>query len=585
MRYARWATAFAAVVVGIAITPADPLSGQDAAPAKVAPATTSGDPAVALDEKMLGEARDKSELMKNLQHLSDVIGPRLTGSANLKRANDWAAEVMKSYGLSNVKLEPWEIPAGWERGTATMKLIDPDNGRYLTVAAAGWTPGTKGKIVSNVVVINAKTRADLQKYKGKLKNAVILRGEPQNVRPITDMTYGPGGGGGRKDAKKELEGKPEEKKEEKKDEKKDDKKDEKKDPEEKKKDVEPKKGGMNMMEFMAFRKELTAMLREEGAACLLSDSGKPHNLLTMTGQWQNEDRANAQEPIPSLFIAHEHYRLLHRLATRPEPATTKVELEITNTFVPGPVTVYNTVGEIPGEIADEFVVVGAHLDSWDLAQGTTDNGTGSCVVLEAARIIAKSGVKPKRTIRFVLFSGEEQGLFGSKAYVKRHKDEMPKTSVALVHDTGTGKVLGFGLQGREVIKPIMDKQLDSLKGTGFNGVSLRNMGGTDHLSFEAAGVPGFACDQDMDEYRLTHHTQSDTFDKAKEPNLIQGAQVMSITAMRVANLPTLLPRDLPKGRERKKENPEGKKDETPPKKKDDVSAEKLDVLPREVGAK
>src|SRR5439155_10493154 len=163
--------------------------------------------------------------------------------------------------------------------------------------------------------------------------------------------------------------------------------------------------------------------------------------------------------------------------------------------------------------------------------------------LETARLMVRSGVKPKRTIRFVLFTGEEQGLYGSKAYCARHKDEMAKTSVALVHDTGTGKVLGFGLQGRAAIQPVMEKELASLKNVGFTGVTLRSLQGTDHQSFEAVGVPGFACAQEGDEYFLTHHTPSDTFDKAKEPNLVQGAQVMAVTAMRVANLPNLLPRD------------------------------------------
>jgi Zn-dependent M28 family amino/carboxypeptidase len=294
------------------------------------------------------------------------------------------------------------------------------------------------------------------------------------------------------------------------------------------------------------------------------------------------DRANPPEPMPSLFITHEHYALLYRLATRPD-AKTKVEVEITNKFIPGPITVYNTVGEIPGEKADEFVVVGAHLDSWDLGQGTTDNGTGSCVVLETARLLAKSGVKPKRTIRFILFTGEEEGLHGSQQYCTRHKDEMAKTSVALVHDTGTGKVLGFGLQGREVIKPIMDRELVSLKNLGgFTGCTLRPISGTDHQSFERVGVPGFACDQDMDEYRLTHHTQADTFDKAKEPNLIQGAQVMAVTAMRVANLPELLPRDRPKGANkggfgRGKDDPNAGAD---PKKDEPPKKEELSVAPR-----
>ena len=195
-------------------------------------------------------------------------------------------------------------------------------------------------------------------------------------------------------------------------------------------------------------------------------------------------------------------------------------------------------------------------------------------------------MKPKRTIRFVLFSGEEQGLHGSAQYVARHKAEMPKTSVALVHDTGTGKVLGFGLMGREAIKPILDRELVSLKNVGFQGVTLRYMGGTDHQSFEAAGVPGFACAQETDEYRLTHHTPSDTFDKAKEPNLIQGAQVMAVTTMRIANLPDLLPRDRPKGaggfggfrRGGEERKDDAKKDDP----RGEAKKEPVAILPREV---
>ena len=536
--------------VGLALLIALPAFAQDA------PANPE---ALAADAKLIAEVKEHSEIMKNLQYLSDVIGPRLTGSANLKLANEWTAKVMKDYGLSNVRLEPWEIPVGWERGIATMKLVDPDNGRSLTVASAGWTPSTEGKLTGPVVIMNARTKEDLAKYKGKLKGAVVLRGEPSKVAPITDLTYGP---------PPEPKARPTEKKAE-----------EKKS--EEKKDAPPrpieKKG--NFQEQMAFRRELTEFLRNEGVGVMIADAGKPHNLLVTTGAWRGTDRANSPEPLPSVFMSHEHYAMLYRLASRAD-ATTKVEYEVTNKFIPGPVTVYNTVGEIPGEKSDEFVVVGAHIDSWDLAQGTTDNGTGTCVVLETARAILKSGIKPKRTIRFCLFSGEEQGLHGSKAYAKRHADEMPKTSVALVHDTGTGKVLGFGLQGREAIKPILDAELVSLKAIGFTGVTLRGMGGTDHLSFEEAGVPGFACNQDMDEYRLTHHTPSDTFDKAKEPNLIQGVQVMAVTAVRVANLPTLLPREKPS---QKKRGPaeEPKKEAEP--KKDGEPKKILAPAPRLVG--
>jgi Zn-dependent M28 family amino/carboxypeptidase len=293
-------------------------------------------------------------------------------------------------------------------------------------------------------------------------------------------------------------------------------------------------------------------LRAEGVAATLTDSAKPHALLTVSGGWREQsDRATAAgEPIPTLYVTHEGYRMLYRLATRKDGPEPKVELEVANTFVPGPVTVYNTVGEITGsEKPDEFVVLGAHIDSWDLAQGTTDNGTGTCVVLEAARLIAKSGIKPRRTIRFCLFSGEEQGLHGSREYVKAHKDEMAKTSLCIVHDTGTGRVQAVGTQGRPALKPIFDREFATLlTSLGVKEVTNNASGGSDHGSFEGAGVPGIMLSQDMSEYRFTHHTQSDTLDKAKEPDLIQGVQAMAIAGLRVANLDSLLPRDKPAGR-------------------------------------
>jgi Zn-dependent M28 family amino/carboxypeptidase len=296
--------------------------------------------------------------------------------------------------------------------------------------------------------------------------------------------------------------------------------------------------------MMRFRREMADFMRKEGVAVMLTDAAKPHGLLDMTGNWASRDRAGAADPLPTLFVAHEHYALLHRLATRPVPAQTRLEVEITNKLIPGPLPVYNTIGEIRGsEKPDEFVIVGAHLDSWDLGQGTTDNGTGTCVVLETARLLAKSPVRPKRTIRFVLFTGEEQGLHGSKAYVQQHKDELPHTSAAIVHDTGTGKITGLALQGRDILKPIMEAELATLQELGVTDINVRPMRGSDHESFDGAGVPGFMFRQDPAEYRLTHHSQSDTLDKAKEPELVQGAQVMAVAAMRVANRDEMLPRD------------------------------------------
>lgn len=519
------------------------LSARETAPAPRAVTDTTTSP-TELDDWLIREIHQRSQLMANLEYLSDVIGFRLTGSTNLVKANEWTAERMREYGLENVRLEPWEIPVGWERGFATMKLVEPDNGRTLHIAARGWTPGTNGKVVGEVVFLKIRRKEDLEAYRGRLKNAVVLLTPPAQVAPVTDLRYGPppaptpvtgkksdSPAPPSKSAEAPLPGK-----------------------------TEPASGGKTttppaapsgrspLPEWYSFRQDVYAFLRSEGVACMVSDAAKPHALLVTTGSWPTGDRGSIQDTPPAVFMAHEHFALLHRLIARPD-IQPRVEVEIANTFVPGPITVFNTVGEIRGQSKpDEFVVVGAHLDSWDLASGTTDNGTGSCVVLETARALAalaRQGNRPERTIRFVLFTGEEQGLFGSKEYVRRHKDEMPRTSAALVHDTGTGKVLSLGLQGREAVKTVLEPQLATLKSLGFEGLSLASMGGTDHLSFEAVGVPGFACRQDIDEYRLTHHTQSDTFDKAKAPNLLQGAQVLAITALRIANLPDLLPRTKP----------------------------------------
>ncbi len=516
-----------AVLTAVAVAwgqqpPAAAPTAPSAAPVQASPA--SSPEALALDQKILAEAKNGSEIMSNLTYLSDMIGPRLTGSAALKRANEWTADKMRSYGLTNVALEGYTIPMGWERGFATARIIEPNNGRTLTLAASGWTPGTNGKIEGEVVVVTARTSADLAGLKGKLKNAIILRGPPANVRPISDLSFplgrdgtppGPGAAPGGRDGSQPAPG-----------------------------GAPGGRGGRGFGGSPTFRRELTEFLRSEGAAAVMQDAGKPHGLLTVTGGWQGLDRPSASDPLPSLFVAHEHYALLYRLATRPAPAHTRVEIEVSNKFIPGPIAVYNTVGEIRGsEKPDEYVILGAHLDSWDLAQGTTDNGTGSMVVLEAARILAHCGTTPKRTIRFVLFSGEEQGLHGSKAYVKQHKEELSRISMCLAHDTGTGRVVGIGLQGRDVLKPLMESELVSLKDVGVTDISLRSMGGTDHVSFEQAGVPGFALRQETAEYRFTHHSQSDTLDKARAPDLIQGAQVMAVAAMRIANMPNLLPRE------------------------------------------
>ena len=289
--------------------------------------------------------------------------------------------------------------------------------------------------------------------------------------------------------------------------------------------------------FLEDEKRQVQFLLQEGAVALLRDSAKPHALLNMTDETFEPFQMG---PIPTAFITGEGYRLIFRMLKN---GPVEVELNITNSLSPKPVEVYNTVADLRGtEKPDEMVILGAHLDSWDLATGTTDNGTGSMAVLEAARALAKVGVKPKRTIRFVLFTGEEEGLVGSKEYVKAHKDELNKISGVLVLDIGTGRVLTLGLHDDYQARAVVDQVIAPLGELKLLEPSMRRTFGTDHASFDEVGVPGFWCLQAGAEYRLTHHSQSDTFDKAWKDDINQGAQVLAAWAYNTANLPEMLPR-------------------------------------------
>jgi Zn-dependent M28 family amino/carboxypeptidase len=272
---------------------------------------------------------------------------------------------------------------------------------------------------------------------------------------------------------------------------------------------------------------------------VLVASEKQYGLLNM-GSYSREYQP-AQVPVA--FTTRENYEQLWRLA---DGGTAEAEVNIEGAFSGKPVQVYNTVAEIRGtEKPDEVVIIGGHLDSWDLGTGATDNGTGSMAVLAAARALQKLGVKPKRTIRFVLFTGEEQGLNGSRAYVKAHKDELGKISGVLVHDTGTGKVLTIGLMANYGARETLDHALYSLakaKEIGLVEPSLRTEGGSDHVPFDEAGVPGFWCVQDNVDYDKTHHSQADTLDRVRWDDLTEGAQVLAVFAYNVAQLPELLPR-------------------------------------------
>src|SRR5882762_1040480 len=460
-------------------------------------------PVAAADARILGEIHDHSELMDNLEYLSDEIGARLTGSPQLKRANDWTAEMFKKYGLTNVHLEAYSIPHAWVRGTAHARIIAPAE-HPLTIASAAWAPNTKGKVHGPVVYFDAKKPEEFEKFKGKLKGAIVIYQEPRPLSPPKPVDqnaeiYHP------------LEEPP------------------------------PAVGQPGLPDpyekYLRAAKERTAFLKDEGVVAVLRDANKPHALLNMTDGTTEPFQMGL---LPTAFITGEGYRMIYRMLKK---GPVEMEIEISNSLSKKPVEVYNTVGEIRGtEKPDEVVILGAHLDSWDLGTGSTDNGTGSMAVLEAARALVKSGVQPKRTIRFVLFTGEEEGLVGSKMYVDAHKNDLEKISGVLVHDTGTGKVLTLGLHDNYQDREIVDQVLAPLTELKLLEPSMQRSFGTDHASFDDAGVPGFWCVQNGAEYSKTHHSQSDTFDKVWKDDLNQGAQVLAAWAYNTAQLPAMLPR-------------------------------------------
>jgi len=270
----------------------------------------------------------------------------------------------------------------------------------------------------------------------------------------------------------------------------------------------------------------------------LGSSEKMFGLLNM-GSFSRDYKPS---DVPAALVEREDFIQLWRLLDGGAPV--ELELNLQGKFSEKPVEVYNTVAEIRGtEKPEEVVILGAHLDSWDLGTGATDNGTGSMAVLAAARALQEAGVKPKRTIRFILFSGEEQGLNGSRAYVAAHKDELAKVSGVLVHDTGTGKVLTIGLMGNYNVRETVGRVLYPLsEPVGIMEPTLGSEGGSDHVPFDEAGVPGFWCVQEVADYDKMHHSQADVLEHVRWDDLTEGAQVLAVFAYNVAELPGMLER-------------------------------------------
>lgn len=446
------------------------------------------------DQKIADAVKANSELMKNLEYLTTRIGPRLTGSQQMQAASDWTLKHFEDYGIE-AHLETATIAHAWTRGIETAEITSPIR-RSIGIRALGWSKATDGEVSGKVTAIDIQKPSDLDAYKGKFKGAVVLAGKPRDLStqdPNPENAY---------DA------------------------------------VIPPPRGVKADGVMTWRERAQVMrqLGEEQPALVLMDSGKTDNLFNMTGNHP----AYTPSLAPMAFLAHEDYDLIWRLL-QTGPVTLKANLQ--DIFSAEPVPASITVAEIKGaELPDERVILGAHLDSWDLGQGAVDNGTGAMAVLEAARTLKALGWKPKRTITFVLFTGEEEGGIGADTFVKNHAAELAKIDAVLIHDLGTGKVFSIALENLWDTAPLMTEIYRPLQEVfDLQPLSTRYFGASDHVEFLEKGVPAYFCMQLPDHYREAHHSQTDTFDKVIPDQINEGAALLAAWAWNVSEMPQALP--------------------------------------------
>lgn len=489
-----------------------------------------------MTQKIREEGLNHSQVMKTAFYLTDVSGPRLSGSPELRRAQEWAMGQLKTWGLSNVNLEPWgTFGRGFEVQKNYAAITVPYYHAIIAIPKA-WTPGTAGAIKSDVVLIKADTVTDLEQYKGKLKGKIVIidnntpltRATTPDLHRLTDeeldkmakaepqqlgQRRGPGAGG-------------------------------------------PNNRFASLRRLAALRGQMSEFFVNEGVALVLSQArGTDGTVFTTNGASYAPD---AKPVCPELETSGEDYQRILRLLRG--GISVQMEADVQTKFFSDDLKGYDVVGEIPGmdrKLKDQLVIIGAHFDSWHGATGATDNAAGSAVMMEAMRILKAVNFKPKRTIRVVLWTSEEQGLFGSKGYVANHfgdpktmelKPEQAKVSAYYNLDNGTGKIRGIYLQGNKDAGPIFQAWLAPFKDLGANTVTISNTGGTDHLSFDAVGIPGFQFIQDsMDYGTRTHHSNQDTYDRLVEDDLKQAATIVASFVYNTSQRPDMIPRkELPK---------------------------------------
>ncbi len=551
-----------------------------------APAAKKADTPVAKADpiaKIKTEVEKNSKVMETLSYLSDVIGPRLTNSTGMKRANEWTRDKLTEFGIENAHLEPWgPFGTGWTLKKFTLQVTEPQCIPLIAYPKA-WSPGTDGPVTGPVVFFNVKEEADFEKYKGKLKGAIVLSSAIREVAPrfealairktdtdLLNMANASSPTGGRRG------GRP---------------------------PGAPAAGGPGAdagrqmpAGFVLNGKKLKFFV-EEGVAAVLDPSsigdagtlfvsqasvpgatspgpgGPPAAAAAPPGgapparrpsAWDKE----APKNVTQVVVSKEQYNRLVRMVQAGEKLTVTLDLAVE--FQDKDLMGYNTVAEIPGtDLKDEVVMLGGHLDSWHSGTGATDNAAGCSVGMEALRIIKALDLKPRRTIRIALWSGEEQGLLGSRGYVKEHfgylgdgtqgaalgamaggppaklttKPEYEKFSSYFNFDNGGGKIRGIYLQGNEAVRPIFREWLQPFRDMGASTITISNTGGTDHQSFDGIGLPGFQFIQDdLDYDTRTHHSNMDVFDRILSEDMKQASMIMAAFVYNAAMRDEKLPR-------------------------------------------
>ena len=492
-----------------------------------------------------------SHVMEYASALDDGIGPRLTGSPNLKRANEWTRDQLTAMGCSNAHLEDWgEFGMGWQQLNTWVRMTSPDTAVLITQAGP-WSPATQGAVSGPAIWIEVKEEKDLDKYKGKLAGHIVLFGDMRDVKPVEKPLWSR-----LDDAElKQLTEYP------------------------------TKPEGEDFIERFKKRTELRQkigqFLAAEHALAVIMPSrdgrdggGSGGTIFDDNGTafgWEVYHR-DSTDPLPLVVMAIENYGRIYRLLKARVPVN--LEMNVDTKFFGDHEHGYDTVAEIPGtdpKLKDEVVMLGGHLDSWASGTGATDNGAGTVVALEVMRILNTMQVKPRRTIRVALWTGEEQGEFGSYGYVKQHfgyvplstapdqlklpewlrkpagpvelKPEQAKISGYFNVDNGSGRIRGVYLQENAAMAPIFQQWIEPLKDLGVSTITLRNTGGTDHEAFDGVGIPGFQFIQDPLDYdSRAHHSNMDTYERLSPGDLAQAAVVEAIFVYNTAMRDQMLPR-------------------------------------------